>query len=121
MRLAPPPPETDGYVNGDRDQSEFNQTSKHFLPTHRTGNCLLQSQSGTTVSLNDLSLQLTTGGQFSNQEITGINNGIVASGANVTFTFAQPTRLYADPSTPVTLAESSGSGPGPCCGRDHIS
>jgi len=75
-----------------------------------SGNCLLQAQSG-SVSLNDLSLQFATGGQFANHEITGFNNSIVASAGatdTVNFTFAQPTRLYADPSAVVTLAEASG-------------
>jgi hypothetical protein len=82
-----------------------------------SGNCLLQAQSG-TIYLNDLSFQLTTGGQFANHEITGFNNSIVASSGAppVNFTFAQPTRLYADPSTSVTLALAqalvAGSTPG---------
>ena len=65
---------------------------------------------GTTFALTDLSLQLTTGGQFNGHYIaTPVNCLVAYPNSTTTFTFAQPTKLYADPSTQVTLAQTFGN------------
>jgi len=95
------------------NQSYTVGAGQHLIIEYVSGECLMTANPGTTFYLTDLSLQLTTGGQFNGHYVaTPINNFVASPNTSASFTFAQPTRLYADPSTQVTLAQTFGSSGG---------
>ena len=96
------------------NQSYTVGAGQHLIIEYVSGECLMTTGSGTTFYLTDLGLQLTTGGQFNGHYVATPINGLVASpNTSASYTFAQPTRLYADPSTQVILAQTFGIAGGP--------